>query len=265
MPVVPNSDFVQSVMPRGQMAYNTIDHATPEAFGGQVGATLQQTGNMLEQHSIQRRQLANETNVNDIYVNQFSPAARDIYSNYMKLEGKDAEAQFSAFQQQMNDLRTQIRSGLPNMMQQKAFDEAATRRVEADLDGMARYGAAQTKAWEWNTHTAVMADLVNEAEANWNNPQRLQNVRDRMDNETANYGSKHGWSGDVFRYQVGQNNDSLWSAVIKRQALTDQPERCEPIRTRSRPEGFQGAFRESLRGSLSPSRICRALKTPTAR
>ncbi len=219
MPTVPG-EFVQSVMPQGRQIYQDI-HATPEAFGAQVGATLQQTGNMLEQHSIQRRQLANETNVNDVYVNQFSPAARDIYGNYMKLEGKDAEAQFPAFQQQMNDLRTQIRSGLPNMMQQKAFDEASTRRVEADLDGMARYGAAQTKAWEWNTHTAVMADLVNEAEANWNNPQRLQNVLDRMDDETAGYGLKHGWSGDVFRYQLGQNNDSLWSAVIKRQALAD--------------------------------------------
>jgi|GEM_PF-4806829 hypothetical protein len=65
-----------------------------------------------------------------------------------------------------------------------------------------------------------MADLVNEAEANWNNPQRLQNVRDRMDNETADYGSKHGWSGDVFRYQLGENNDKLWSAVIKRKALS---------------------------------------------
>jgi hypothetical protein len=221
MPVVPNSDFVQSVMPQGRMVTNTIDRATPEAFGGQVGATLQQTGNMLEQHAVVRQQLANETNVNDVYTNHFSPAAREIYQNYMKLEGKDAEAQFPAFQQQMNDLRTQIRSGLPNMVQQKAFDEASTRRVEADLDGMARYGAAQTKAWEWNTHTTVMADLVNEAEANWNNPQRLQNVRDRMDDETANYGLKHGWSGDVFRYQLGQNNDTLWSAVIKRQALTD--------------------------------------------
>ncbi len=119
----------------------------------------------------------------------------------------------------MNDLRTQVRAGLPNMMQQKAFDEASTRRVEMDLDGMARYGAAQTKAWEWNTHTAAMADLINEGEANWNNPQHLQNVRDRMDNETADYGSKHGWSGEVLRYQLGENNDKLWTAVVKRQGV----------------------------------------------
>ncbi len=51
-------------------------------------------------------------------------------------------------------------------MQQQAFDQASTRRVEMDLDGMARYGGAQTRAWEWNTHTAVMSDLTAEAEAN---------------------------------------------------------------------------------------------------
>ena len=221
MPIVPDEYmFAQNVMPQGRQAYNTIDQASPADFGGQVGQTLNQTGDMLAQHAIARQQLANETNVNDVYANQFSPAARDIYQNYMKLEGKDAEARFPEFQQQMNELRTQVRSNLPNMMQQKAFDEASTRRVEMDLDGMARYAASQTKAWEWNTHTAVMGDLTNEAEANWNNPQRLQNVRDRMDNETADYGLKHGWSSEVFRYQLGQNNDKLWSAVIKRQALS---------------------------------------------
>jgi hypothetical protein len=228
MPVVPDTAFEQHVMPgEGQpgtrpelLAYNNIDHPTADAFDGQVAGTLQQGGDMLMQNAIKRQQLANETNVNDVYANQFSPAARDIYQNYMKLEGKDAEARFPEFQQQMNDLRTRVRAGLPSMMQQKAFDEASTRRVEGDLDGMARYAAAQTKAWEWNTHTAVMSDLVNEAEANWNNPQRLQNVRDRMDNETADYASKHGWSGDICRYQLGQNNDLLWRAVIKRQALS---------------------------------------------
>ena len=225
MPQIPG-EFVQSIMPEaGQPGarpelgvYNNIDKATPADFGAQVGQTLAQAGDMLAQHAAQRQQLANETNVNDVYANQFSPAARDIYQKYMALEGKDAEAQFPAYQQQLNELRQQYRSSLPNMMQQKLFDESSTHRLEMDLDGMARYGAAQTKAWEWNTHTAVMADLTNEAEANWNNPQRLQNVRDRMDTETADYGSKHGWSGDIFRAQLGKNNDALWTSVIKRQA-----------------------------------------------
>jgi len=96
---------------------------------------------VLVQRALQHQQLANETNVNDGYANQFSPAARDIYQNYMKLEGMEAEARFPEFQQQMNDLGNQIRTSLPNPMQQQAFEQASTRRVEMDLDGMARYGA----------------------------------------------------------------------------------------------------------------------------
>jgi hypothetical protein len=220
MPVVPDSAFEQHVMPQGQAAYNTIDRATPGSFGGQVGQTLDQAGNQLMQHAVQRQQLANETAVQDIYANQFSPQARAIVQNYMKLEGKDAEAQFPAFEQKINDLRNQTRESL-NPYQQKLFDARSTHRIEADLDGMARYGASQTKAWEWNTHNAVLGDLTAEAEANYNNPQRLQNIVERMDNETIDYGSKHGWSSDVFQYQRGQNQDKLWSAVIKRQALYD--------------------------------------------
>jgi hypothetical protein len=52
MPTVPVSDmsFVPSVKPEGQGVYNTIDRATPENFGGQVGQTLSQAGDVLVQH-----------------------------------------------------------------------------------------------------------------------------------------------------------------------------------------------------------------------
>ncbi len=36
MPTVPSDPFVPTVQPQGQMVYNAIDRATPEAFGGQV-------------------------------------------------------------------------------------------------------------------------------------------------------------------------------------------------------------------------------------
>jgi hypothetical protein len=190
-------------------------------FGGQVGQTLEQAGNQLAQHAVARQQLVNEANVNDVYANQFSPRFRDLQNEFMKLEGKEAEARFPEYQQKMNDLRAQFRDGLPNMIQQKLFDDRSTRRAEMDLDGMSRYAASQTKAWEWNTHNAVLADLAVEGGSNYNNPQRLQNVLDRIDNETIDYGSKHGWSPEVFQYQRGVNQDKLWSEVIKRQALND--------------------------------------------
>ena len=220
MPIVPGDPFVPSVMPQGQTIYNTIDRATPDAFGGQAGQTLQQTGDMFQQNSIRRQQLANETAVQDVYANQFSPQLRTITQNYMKLEGKDAEAAFPQFQQQINDLRNQTREDL-NSYQQRLFDQKSTRRVEGDLDGMARYAASQTKQWEWNTHNAVLSDLIAVAEAYYNDPRRVAAVVGQVDKETANYANSHGWSDEVYEYQLHKNNDMLWSAVIKRQALFD--------------------------------------------
>ncbi len=229
MPQVP-SDFVQSVLPaQGQPGSRPEEeryfdiHATPEMFGGQVGQTLQQTGNMLEQHAVQRQQLANETNVNDVYANQFSPQFRAFRDQFLKLEGKDAEAQFPAYEAQMNDLRAQYRAALPNDMQRMMFDERSTRRAELELDGMARYAVQQTKAWQWNTHRAVIDDLISEAEANWNNPQHLENVQSRLDDQLIDYGSKHGWSTEIYQGQRRSETDALWEAVIKRYAISGDP------------------------------------------
>ena len=90
-------------------------------------------------------------------------------------------------------------------MQQVAFDEASTRRVEMDLDGTARYGAAQTKGMGMeHSYRYRLPDPTAEAQANYNDPQRVQNVRDLIDNETADYGLKHGWSSEVLQVSVGR-------------------------------------------------------------
>jgi hypothetical protein len=242
--------FVQSVLPQGQLAYQDI-RAIPEAFGGQVGQTLQQTGDMLQENSIRRQQLADETAVQDVYANQFSPQLRAITQNYMKLEGKDAEAAFPQCQQQINDLRNQTRENL-NPYQQRLFDQRSTRRVESDLDGMARYAASQTKQWEWNTHNAVLSDLIAEAEAYYNDPRRVAAVVSQLDNETANYGLKHGWSPEVHEYQLRKNNDMLWSAVIMRQALFDPAGAMATYQDAAAKKRISGSAQGELEKFLKP-------------
>ncbi len=250
MPVIP-SEFVPSVAPQGHLDPQQIQ-ASPADFGGQAGQALEQSGNMLEQHAVQRQQLANETNVNDVYANQFSPAFRDLQNQFMKLEGKDAETQFADYQKKMNELREQFRDNLPNPYQQKLFDDRSTRRAEIDLDGMSRYAAQQTKAWEWNTHLATIGDLTAEGESNYNNPQRLQNVLDRLDDETISYGSKHGWSPEVFEYQRGQNQDQLWSAVIKRQAMSDFPDAIKTYQDQVAAGRISGRAQGDIERYLKP-------------
>ena len=251
MPIVPGDPFVPSVMPQGQTIYNTIDRATPDAFGGQVGQTLEQAGDALQQNAVRRQQLANETAVQEAYANQFSPQLRAITQNYMKLEGKDAEAAFPQYQQQINDLRNQTRENL-NPYQQRLFDERSTRRVEGDLDGMARYAASQTKQWEWNTHNAVLSDLVAEAEANYNDPRRVAAAVNQLDNQTANYANSHGWSDEVYEYQLRKNNDMLWSAVIKRRAIFDPEGAMATYRDAAAKKRISGSAQGELEQFLKP-------------
>ena len=220
---------------------------------------MQQTGNMLEQHAVQRQQLANETNVSDVYSNRFSPAFRNLRENFLKLEGKDAEAQFPAYEQQAMELRNQYREALPNDIQRKLFDRDATRRVQLELDGMARYAAEQTKKYEWNTYQSAVADLASEAEANYNNPPHLEDVQARLDTKVIDYGSSHGWSPEIYQAQRKAATDRLWESVITRQAI-DAPEGAfKPISGKMRQVGFQVMRRGKLRN------ICGLFRKPSRR
>ena len=195
MPIVPGDPFVPSVMPQGQMIYNTIDRATPDAFGGQVGQTLQQAGNMLERHADVQQQMINEASVNDVYANQFSPQFRDLYGKFYQLRGKDVAAQFPAFQEQMQDLRKQVREQLSNQMQQKAFDSISRQRIERELDGMTRHASQQLQAWDLETSNNLLGSFVQDGVDGYNDPKRLQQNEKNIRVETSGYGAG-GWNPD---------------------------------------------------------------------
>jgi hypothetical protein len=155
MPVVPG-DFVQTVMPQGQMSYDNIDRATSDSFGGQVAATLGQASDRLSQEAIQRQQFANETRVNDVYANQYGPALQDIYQKYYALQGKDAVDQLPAYQAQMVDLRNQTRANLDNPMVQQLFDKLATQTQVREMRYMASHAAQQQLVYNSQTSDALM-------------------------------------------------------------------------------------------------------------
>ncbi len=182
-------------MPQGQMIYNTIDRATPEAFGGQAAQTLQQTGNMLEHHADVQQQMLNEASVNDVYANQFSPQFRDLYGKFYQLRGKDVAAQFPAFQDQMQDLRNQVRGQLPNQMQQKMFDTISRQRIERELDGMERHASQQLQAWDLETSNNLLGSFVQDGVDKYNDPKRLQQNEKNIRVETSAYGAG-GWNPD---------------------------------------------------------------------
>lgn len=235
MPQIP-AEFIPSVQPEaGQpgskpidLSPNTIDKATPENFGSQVGNALSQTGDMLAQNAIQRQQLINEANVNDVYANQFSPKLQALRQNYMKLEGKDAEEQFPAYQAQVQGLLADTRASFPSPMAQKLFDEQSIRRTERELDVMSNYASTETKKYQLTAHTSAIDNLASDGAANYNQPQILLANQAEIDKQTVNFGATHGWSPDQIKDQMNKNQGKLWSAVIERQAV-DNPVQAQRI------------------------------------
>jgi hypothetical protein len=259
MPGVPG-EFFQSVMPEaGQPGgrpelgiENNIDKATPADFGGQVGTALDQMGDQLAQHAIKRQELINEAATNDTFANKFAPQMDTIYQNYLKLEGKDAEDQFPAYQQQMNQVRQQFRDSLPNPMQQQSFDKMSMSRVESDLAGMSRYGAQQTKDWQLNTHNAVIDNLATDGAAHFNDPGRLQANQDEIDRQTVNYGATHGWSEDQTKSEMGKNQAKLWAAVIERQAVYNPLQAQQILDAKTKDGTLPGDAQVKLQEKLKP-------------
>ncbi len=217
MPIVPGDPFVPSVMPQGQMIYNTMDRATPEAFGGQVGQTLEQAGNMLERHADVQQQMINEASVNDVYANQFSPQFRDLYGKFYQLRGKDVAAQFPAFQDQMQDLRNQVRGQLPNQMQQKMFDTISRQRIERELDGMERHASQQLQAWDLETSNNLLGSFVQDGVDKYNDPKRLQQNEKNIRVETSAYGAG-GWNPDGSPGLYGPTGAGQSAATINMRA-----------------------------------------------
>ncbi len=253
MPTVPQEYVPYATLaPQGQLQPNNLDRANPADFGGQVGQALDQTGNMLEQHAVQRQQLVNETNVNDVYANRFSPQLQALRENYMKLEGKDAEEQFPAYQKQVQDLMAQTRTNLPNPMQQKLFDEQSIRRTERELDTMSNYAAVQNKQWQWNTHVATIDNLAADSAANFNQPQHLHGNSAEVDKQTLNYGMAHGWSEDQIKDQMNRNQAKLWGAVIERQALYDPAQAMRILDAKTRDGTLPGDAQLKLQEKLKP-------------
>ncbi len=219
MPIVPGTDvsFVPTEKPQGQGIYNTIDRATPENFGGQVGQTLSQAGDILAQHALQRQQLINESTVNDTYANQFMPAFRDLYAKFYNLQGKDAEAQYPAYQEQMNNLRGQVRTDLPNAMQQKMFDELSMRRMSFELDGMARHAAQQTQVYHKETSDSLLGEFVNDGIDKYTDPRTLRNRENSIAVEAGAFGQQSGQPPEQANLRAQHYIDQMYKGAIERQ------------------------------------------------
>jgi hypothetical protein len=251
MPTVP-TEFVQSVLPEGHETYLHVK-ATPREFGSRMARTLDLAGNRLERGAV-ARQLLNETNVNDVYANQFDPAFRDMYANFLKLGGKDAGEQFPAVQQQMMDLAAQTSAGLPNDIQRSLFDEISRRRMNSDFEGMARHTAASMSQWQTETARAMsdalgkrIGDNIYDFDKVAGPDGLINGIRRMNEAESALAGEDSSVSG---LRAAGSIDKGLSDAILNE--ARSNPEGAKLLYDRYQQFLSSDAVREHVLGNLSP-------------
>lgn len=158
------------VLPEGPAA-PVIDQGGKESDFGIIGRSLQRAGPQIDrgiEEFEKGKAQRDETAVNDVYSNDFSPKFRDLYQKYYALQGKDAVDQRGAFEGQMKELQQETRNGLTSRKQQALFDSMSRRRVEMELDGMARYADQQQKVWTDQTFDSTLKNLRTQASDKYN-------------------------------------------------------------------------------------------------
>ena len=150
----------QSVLPDGQLAYQNIPGATPDAFGASLGHAIQQLGDTVANIALRQQGIRNET-AGVQGDNDYMTGVQDLqYGNkekgivgYHTLQGQNAIDALPDYQQKIDELRKNVRESM-NPAVARMFDQTAFRIQRAATDSMGAYSDAQQRVATTNTFRA---------------------------------------------------------------------------------------------------------------
>jgi soluble lytic murein transglycosylase-like protein len=146
----------QDVFSRGDLQYQRVDAATPEAFGAMAGRAEQGAGQALEQASnetsqtiLMKQQFANETSAMT-GLNSFQQTASDLLNGnaqngtagFKSLRGQNAIQAQSQYRQQLQQAYDSARASL-NPAAQRMFDMSGRWALRGAVDQMGDHAAQE--------------------------------------------------------------------------------------------------------------------------
>jgi hypothetical protein len=223
MPSVPVTEmtFVPNIQPQGLQAYNTIDHASPENFGGQVGQTLNQTGDMLQQNAIQRQTLINKSRADDLYSTQYMPAFGNLVNEFYSIKGQAAEDSYKDYIQKLSQLQKDYSGQLPNGMSQYLFDEMSRRTNAMEIVRMSAHAASESNAWQTKANDSLLNTYVMDGTNNYNDPQALKSNHEQIIHQAQVFGQLHNIDQATVDLSVANHVNSMYYNAIYNQMVQD--------------------------------------------
>ena len=225
MPQIP-AEYIPSIQPQGTIAPNTIDRATPDNFGGQVGQALDKGGDKLAESALKFQEINNETAASKADIELGSRLADLQYNTdpskplgFNNLKGADAVAAQPGFKDSIQQAYQDIRNGL-NGPAQKMFDSVASRRMISSLQSGEEHASREWLSDILDTSKARIDIQRNLTASDPYNPSVLNQTLGLIQSETqktADMLGKHdpAWMQD----QMQNQKDQLYHDVALRQAL----------------------------------------------
>lgn len=196
--------------------------ASPDAFGAQIGQaaqgigqSFQKVGNDATQIANAQQEIKNETDVNDAYYKSTFPSITDATQQFMSLQGKAAVDALPAYQQQLEDIRSQQRAQLANPAQQRMFDNIARRTIAFSADGAARHASQQQRVYEDQTSDGMVSTYQQTAAQNWNNPNAFNGALASIIAERSTHGQYTGKPIEYVTAQIQKDVSSSWVDRLK--------------------------------------------------
>jgi soluble lytic murein transglycosylase len=228
---IPEALFVQGVMPTGKLDKEEIN-VSPNQFGAQVGqaeeklgATAEQTGNMLAQHVIAFQNINNETAATKADV-ELAKRLADLQYNvdpskplgFNNLRGADAVAAQQDFEHQVDQAYQDVRNTL-NGAAQRMFDGVATRRTAYTLQSAEEHASREWLSDMLDTSKERIAVQRNLAATDAYNPLILNQTLGLIQSETQKMADRLGKHDSIWMQdQMQTEKDQLYHDVALRQA-----------------------------------------------
>jgi hypothetical protein len=160
--------------------------ANPEMFGGLIGGAEQRFGAQSEQAggnlmdvAVMQQQRTNEVATDDAY-NKLQKGYYDLtygkpgQPGFYGLRGQDAMAALQPTAQSMDQLREQLKQGLPSDAARLKFEESSRRLQMITLDTMGRHYDTQFNSYSLAVHKASEDNAAQSAAANYNDEGHYQ-------------------------------------------------------------------------------------------
>lgn len=253
--------YEPSVQLRPAFRQDVDVRATPEAFGSDIGAGLQQLGRGAGQASdamAQLQEFENATRAKEAD-NQFAAWARErMYGDggYMTLAGRNAVDGRKAFEDEAAAKRLEFGEGLQGSAAQH-YKDASTARLNQLLQTSIVHSAQERKQWFADASTARLDTFSEDAVAAFDNPAKVDFNIAAGQAEIRQQAQLMGWDADTTANREAEYVSTVRLNTALRM-LADDPKRAKTYYETHKGQ-FTGAhqfkFEEALKVPLTKANV----------